>query len=86
MVVTRRALLTAAGPRRRDRAHRHGAHRHGPRRRHRRRHHDRPGHLGGLGHLLAWWANAFGDRDDFADLFFTTESVTYNGASLPGLA
>lgn len=34
---------------------------------------------------LAWWANVFGNRNDFADLFFTTNSVTYNGTALPGL-
>ena len=39
----------------------------------------------GWGTSLAWWANVFGARDDFADLFFTTKSVTYNGRSLPGL-
>ena len=39
----------------------------------------------GWGTSLAWWANVFGDRDDFADIFFTTNSVTYNGKSLPGL-
>jgi galactan endo-1,6-beta-galactosidase len=39
----------------------------------------------GWGTSLAWWANVFGDRDDFADLFFTTRSVSYNGATLPGL-
>ncbi|MFD1150048.1 glycoside hydrolase [Saccharothrix hoggarensis] len=39
----------------------------------------------GWGTSLAWWANVFGDRDDFADLFFTTRTVTYNGAALPGL-
>ncbi|XVS62905.1 hypothetical protein ACQPYE_32290 [Actinosynnema sp. CA-299493] len=39
----------------------------------------------GWGTSLAWWATVFGDRDDFADLFFTTKSVTYNGAALPGL-
>ena len=39
----------------------------------------------GWGTSLAWWGNVFGDRDDFADLFFTTKSVTYNGAALPGL-
>ena len=39
----------------------------------------------GWGTSLAWWANVFGDRDDFADIFFTTKSVTYNGKSLPGL-
>ncbi|MDH6626667.1 hypothetical protein M2271_004484 [Streptomyces sp. LBL] len=39
----------------------------------------------GWGTSLAWWANVFGARDDFADLFFTTKSVSYNGTSLPGL-
>jgi galactan endo-1,6-beta-galactosidase len=39
----------------------------------------------GWGTSLCWWANLFGSRDDFADLFFTTKSVTYNGVSLPGL-
>jgi galactan endo-1,6-beta-galactosidase len=39
----------------------------------------------GWGTSLAWWANVFGGRDDFADAFFTTKSVTYNGTSLPGL-
>ncbi|MBP2327956.1 galactan endo-1,6-beta-galactosidase [Kibdelosporangium banguiense] len=39
----------------------------------------------GWGTSLAWWANVFGDRDDFADLWFTTKTVTYRGASLPGL-
>ncbi|MEW1722407.1 glycoside hydrolase [Streptomyces sp. NPDC093109] len=39
----------------------------------------------GWGTSLAWWAHVFGERDDFADLFFTTKSVTYNGRTLPGL-
>ncbi|MFD0203155.1 MULTISPECIES: beta-1,6-galactanase [Saccharothrix] len=39
----------------------------------------------GWGTSLAWWANVFGDRDDFADLFFTTKTVTYNGVAMPGL-
>nr|WSY54615.1 beta-1,6-galactanase [Streptomyces sp. NBC_00886] len=39
----------------------------------------------GWGTSLAWWANVFGARDDFADIFFTTKSTTYNGKSLPGL-
>jgi hypothetical protein len=39
----------------------------------------------GWGTSLAWWANVFGDRDDFANLFFTTNTVSYNGSSLPGL-
>ncbi|MFK4116475.1 glycoside hydrolase [Streptomyces longwoodensis] len=43
------------------------------------------GNWEGWGTSLAWWANVFGARDDFADLFFTTRSVTYDGTSLPGL-
>ncbi|AGL19316.1 hypothetical protein [Actinoplanes sp. N902-109] len=39
----------------------------------------------GWGTLLAWWATVFGDRDDFADLFFTTRTVNDNGVGLPGL-
>ena len=39
----------------------------------------------GWGTSLAWWAGVFGGRDDLADLFFTTNSVSYNGATLPGL-
>jgi galactan endo-1,6-beta-galactosidase len=39
----------------------------------------------GWGTSLAWWAGVFGDRDDFADLFFTTNTVSYGGTSLPGL-
>lgn len=39
----------------------------------------------GWGTSLAWWANVFGARTDFADAFFTTNSVTYNSTSLPGL-
>ncbi|MEV6971329.1 hypothetical protein AB0M47_40155 [Hamadaea sp. NPDC051192] len=39
----------------------------------------------GWGTSLAWWGNVFGDRDDFADIFFTTKSVAYNGSTLPGL-
>ncbi|MFD8496710.1 glycoside hydrolase [Amycolatopsis sp. NPDC059657] len=39
----------------------------------------------GWGTSLAWWANVFGDRDDFADLWFTTNTVVYNGKALPGL-
>lgn len=34
---------------------------------------------------LCWWAKVFGDRDDLADLFFTTNKVTLNGRELPGL-
>ncbi|MEU2337554.1 beta-1,6-galactanase [Streptomyces sp. NPDC013172] len=39
----------------------------------------------GWGTSLAWWGNVFGTRDDFADIFFTTKSTSYNGTSLPGL-
>ncbi|TDK60443.1 glycoside hydrolase [Sapientia aquatica] len=39
----------------------------------------------GWGTSLAWWAKAFGNRDDLADLAFTTNSVTLNGVVLPGL-
>ncbi|HET9143795.1 glycoside hydrolase [Actinophytocola sp.] len=39
----------------------------------------------GWGTSLAWWANVFGDRDDLADLWFTTRTVTYQGIPLPGL-
>jgi galactan endo-1,6-beta-galactosidase len=39
----------------------------------------------GWGTSLAWWANIFGARDEFADIFFTTNRTPYNGTSLPGL-
>ncbi|MFJ4972835.1 glycoside hydrolase [Streptomyces sp. NPDC088755] len=39
----------------------------------------------GWGTSLSWWARALGDRDDLADIFFTTKWVTYDGKSLPGL-
>lgn len=39
----------------------------------------------GWGTSLAWWAKAFGDRDDLADIFFTLKQVPYNGGTLPGL-
>jgi galactan endo-1,6-beta-galactosidase len=39
----------------------------------------------GWGVSLGWWANVFGSRDDLADLVFTTNYTTFNGASLPGL-
>ncbi|MFJ2264183.1 beta-1,6-galactanase [Streptomyces sp. NPDC087844] len=39
----------------------------------------------GWGTSLAWWANVFGARDDFADIWFTTKSVAYGGRTLPGL-
>ncbi|MEU8349313.1 glycoside hydrolase [Streptomyces sp. NPDC048845] len=39
----------------------------------------------GWGTSLAWWANVFGERDDFADAFFTLDDVPYGGRTLPGL-
>ena len=39
----------------------------------------------GWGCSLAWWANAFGTRDDLADLLFTTKSTALSGQTLPGL-
>ena len=39
----------------------------------------------GWGTSLAWWANAFGDRDDVADLMFSTKQVKINGKEVPGL-
>ncbi|KAF7305233.1 Glyco-hydr-30-2 domain-containing protein [Mycena chlorophos] len=42
----------------------------------------------GWGTSLAWWANAFGGGSSattLANLFFTTETVTFDGVSLPGL-
>lgn len=39
----------------------------------------------GWGTSLCWWGKAYGNRDDFADIFFTTKSVPYNGSNLPGL-
>lgn len=39
----------------------------------------------GWGTSLAWWGNVFGERDDFADAFFTLGNVSYGGRTLPGL-
>ncbi|KAI1123206.1 glycoside hydrolase family 30 protein [Nemania abortiva] len=39
----------------------------------------------GWGTSLAWWAAAFGDRDDIADAAFSLGTVSLNGATLPGL-
>lgn len=39
----------------------------------------------GWGVSLAWWAKAFGDRDDLADIFFTLDATVFNGQTLPGL-
>jgi len=39
----------------------------------------------GWGCSLCWYANVFGDRDDIADVIFTTKTTTINGEDLPGL-
>lgn len=39
----------------------------------------------GWGVSLAWWAKAFGTRQDLADIFFSLDTTTFNSASLPGL-
>ncbi|KAI3336673.1 glycoside hydrolase family 30 protein [Xylariaceae sp. AK1471] len=39
----------------------------------------------GWGTSLAWWAAAFGDRDDLADIVFSLGQVSFNGLTLPGL-
>ncbi|PNP51682.1 hypothetical protein THARTR1_07679 [Trichoderma harzianum] len=39
----------------------------------------------GWGVSLAWWAKAFGNRDDLANLFFTKNNQVINGQNLPGL-
>ncbi|KAK3319718.1 glycoside hydrolase superfamily [Cercophora scortea] len=39
----------------------------------------------GWGTSLAWWAQAFGTRNDLADIFFSTKTTTLNSVSLPGL-
>lgn len=39
----------------------------------------------GWGCSLSWWANVFGNRDDLADVIFTTKQTTLNGYLLPGL-
>ncbi|KAF8205806.1 glycoside hydrolase superfamily [Mycena galopus ATCC 62051] len=39
----------------------------------------------GWGTSLAWWAKAFGTQTTLADIFFTKNTVTYNGVVLPGL-
>jgi galactan endo-1,6-beta-galactosidase len=40
----------------------------------------------GWGTSLAWWAHAFGDRDDIADILFTSRTTAYGSTTLPGLA
>ncbi|RYP64110.1 hypothetical protein DL771_008929 [Monosporascus sp. 5C6A] len=39
----------------------------------------------GWGTSLCWWAKAFGNRDDLADIFFTLGSHQFAGQNLPGL-
>ncbi|RKU47969.1 hypothetical protein DL546_003612 [Coniochaeta pulveracea] len=39
----------------------------------------------GWGTSLAWWAKEFGNRDDLADIFFTTRTTSFSGTSVPGL-
>ncbi|KAK7020403.1 glycoside hydrolase family 30 protein [Favolaschia claudopus] len=39
----------------------------------------------GWGTSLAWWAKAFGTQTVLADIFFTRNSVSFNGRTLPGL-
>ena len=39
----------------------------------------------GWGVSLAWWGKVFGNRSDLADIFFTRNTVSYNGSALPGL-
>ncbi|RWA08071.1 hypothetical protein EKO27_g7023 [Xylaria grammica] len=39
----------------------------------------------GWGTSLAWWAVAFGDRDDLADAVFSLKDASVNGVTLPGL-
>lgn len=39
----------------------------------------------GWGVSLCWWANAFGTRDDLADIMFTTNYTSLNNFLLPGL-
>ena len=36
----------------------------------------------GWGTSLAWWAAAFGDRDDLADIFFSLKSTGLNGQTV----
>ena len=39
----------------------------------------------GWGVSLAWWAKAFGDRDDLADIFFALDTTALGSQNLPGL-
>lgn len=39
----------------------------------------------GWGVSLAWWAKAFGNRDDLADILFSLDNTTFSSKSVPGL-
>lgn len=39
----------------------------------------------GWGTAVCWWGHIWGFRTDFANVLFTTNTVTLNGAQLPGL-
>lgn len=39
----------------------------------------------GWGTSLAWWGKAYGTNSTLADAMFSTNSVSYNGTTLPGL-
>jgi galactan endo-1,6-beta-galactosidase len=39
----------------------------------------------GWGAALSWWANVFGTNDTLADLFYTRDTVAYQGGQYPGL-
>ncbi len=39
----------------------------------------------GWGCSLCWWARAYGNRDDVADVLYTTRTITLHGQPLPGL-
>ncbi len=39
----------------------------------------------GWGVSLCWWANVFGNRDDLANIVFTTNTTSWSGSNLPGL-
>lgn len=39
----------------------------------------------GWGVSLCWWASVFGQREDLADLMFTTKATRLDGVTLPGL-
>ncbi|KAH8812902.1 glycoside hydrolase superfamily [Xylogone sp. PMI_703] len=39
----------------------------------------------GWGVSLAWWAKAFGNRDDLANIFFSLGTTSFNSKNIPGL-